>query len=143
MTTEIGAGRAENTPADATARRHARRIATLIDRLPNRIQPAIRWLRRPASWWVRIPAGALLVIGGILSILPFLGLWMLPFGLILLAEDFPALRRMRDRFLDWIERGRPLRFAVGEAPDTSPISIAMAIRPLRAETERGKRRWIG
>ena len=46
----------------------------------------------------------LLILGGVLSILPILGLWMLPLGLILLAEDIAPLRRARDRLLDWIER---------------------------------------
>jgi hypothetical protein len=55
---------------------------------------------------VRIPAGALLIVGGVLSILPFLGIWMLPLGLMLLAEDMPPLRRSRGRVLDWIARHR-------------------------------------
>jgi len=49
----------------------------------------------------------LFCLGGLLAILPVLGLWMLPVGLVLLAEDIPALRRMTDRCLDWIERRRP------------------------------------
>ena len=53
----------------------------------------------------------LLILGGVLSILPILGLWMLPLGLILLAEDIPALHRSRARLLDWLERRRPLWFA--------------------------------
>ena len=36
-----------------------------------------------------------------------LGLWMLPVGLVLLAEDIPAARRMTDRALHWIGRRRP------------------------------------
>jgi hypothetical protein len=49
----------------------------------------------------------LLMIGGVFAILPVLGLWMLPLGLVLLSEDMPPLRRMTDRCLDWIERRRP------------------------------------
>lgn len=41
---------------------------------------------------VRVPLGILLIIGGLLSFLPFLGIWMLPLGLMLLAVDFPVLR---------------------------------------------------
>lgn len=33
------------------------------------------------------------MIGGILSFLPVLGIWMLPLGLILLAIDLPILQR--------------------------------------------------
>jgi len=75
--------------------------------LPARLQRAVKWLRRPSSRWARLPAGALFTIGGVFSILPVLGLWMLPVGLVLLAEDIPALRRMTDRCLAWIERRRP------------------------------------
>lgn len=42
--------------------------------------------------WLRLPLGVLFVLGGIFSILPILGLWMLPVGLILLAFDLPGLR---------------------------------------------------
>jgi len=53
---------------------------------------------------VRIPAGALL-IGG--SILALFGVWMLPPGLMLLAEDVPPLARAITCVLDRIERHRP------------------------------------
>jgi tellurite resistance protein len=55
----------------------------------------------------RIPAAALFIVGGLLSVLPILGLWMLPLGLALLADDSPLLRRARDRLLDWIEHRWP------------------------------------
>ena len=90
--------------ADNAARQSERRLERLIDRLPRRLQRPIRWLRRPSARWLRIPAGLLLIAGGVLSILPILGLWMLPLGLVLLAEDVPMLRRTRDRMLAWIER---------------------------------------
>lgn len=92
---------------DAAARQRERRLERLIDRLPRRLQAAVRWLRRPSSRWLRIPAGMLLIGGGLLSLLPLFGLWMLPLGLVLLAEDVAPLRRGRDRVLDWIERRRP------------------------------------
>lgn len=90
-----------------TARQREQRLERLIDRLPRTLQRTVRWLRRPSSFWVRLPAGVLLIAGGLLSILPFLGIWMLPLGLILLAEDIAPLRRTRDRLLDWIERRYP------------------------------------
>src|SRR5438067_1465939 len=70
-----------------------------------------RWVRRPSARWARIPAGILLVGGGFLAILPIFGLWMIPLGLILLAEDMPLLRRLRGRSLDWVERRWPQVFA--------------------------------
>jgi hypothetical protein len=93
--------------AQSDAYRRERRIERLIDRLPVRLQGAVRWLRRPSSRWARIPAAILLIAGGLLSILPLLGIWMLPLGVILLSEDIPLLERARERILDWIERRRP------------------------------------
>jgi hypothetical protein len=46
-----------------------------------------------------VPVGFLLIAGGF----PLFGIWLLPLGLILLAEDVAPLRRGRDRLLDWIE----------------------------------------
>ena len=70
-----------------------------INRLFNRIQrrfPAtggfLDWLRRPESRILRIPLAILLVLGGIFSFLPILGIWMLPLGLLLLALDIAFLR---------------------------------------------------
>jgi len=98
-------------PPQHAARDHEhdreRRLELLIRRLPRRFQGAIRWLRQPSARWLRIPAGVLLIIGGLLSILPVLGLWMLPLGLVLLAEDIPPVRRATDRVLAWIEHHRP------------------------------------
>jgi hypothetical protein len=84
-----------------------RRLELLVRRLPQRLQGGVRWLRRPAARWVRIPAGLLLIVASLFSILPILGLWMLPLGLVLLAEDVPPVRRATDRVLAWIERRRP------------------------------------
>jgi hypothetical protein len=39
----------------------------------------------------------LLICGGLLGFLPILGLWMLPLGLLLLAEDVPPLKSARTR----------------------------------------------
>jgi hypothetical protein len=74
------------------------------------MQAITRWLRKPASRWARVPAG-LLIMGGCLAILPVFGLWMLPLGVILLADDIPPLRRLRDRAIGWLERRRPQWFA--------------------------------
>ena len=43
----------------------------------------------------------------LLSFLSILGLWMLPLGLLLLAEDVPPLKSARTRILDWAERRHP------------------------------------
>ena len=87
------------------------RLERLIERLPSSMRPAMRWLRRPSARPVRIPAGVLLCVGGVFGLLPLLGFWMLPAGLVLLAEDVPPLTRARDRMLEWVERRRPHWFA--------------------------------
>lgn len=81
-----------------------RQMRRLERRLPAWAARLLRRLRQPSSRWVRLPAGVLLLVGGILSILPFLGIWMLPLGLLLLAEDLPVLRRPTGRTMVWIER---------------------------------------
>jgi hypothetical protein len=109
-------------PRRGNALRHAtddpreQRLDRLIGRLPQRLQAVIRWLRKPSARWVRIPAGVLLIGGSVRSILPLFGLWMLPLGLLLLAEDVPLLRRGMDRILDWIERRRPHWFSATPPP---------------------------
>nr|WP_236841968.1 hypothetical protein [Bosea sp. PAMC 26642] len=61
--------------------------------VPLWLGSALRWLRHPASRWLRIPVGVLLMVGGVFAILPGLGIWMLPLGLLLLAADIPFLRK--------------------------------------------------
>ncbi|ODT65053.1 MAG: hypothetical protein ABS75_32955 [Pelagibacterium sp. SCN 63-23] len=72
------------------------RLNRLFDRLERRIPGlAAGWLarvRRPEARWVRIPLGIVLVLGGIFSFLPVLGIWMLPLGLLLLAVDLIFLQ---------------------------------------------------
>ena len=77
----------------------ASKSSARLDRLYARIGRKIpvsagflAWARRPSARLVRIPIGLLLVAGGVFSILPILGLWMLPLGLMLLAIDFPPLQ---------------------------------------------------
>ncbi|MBR0781207.1 hypothetical protein [Bradyrhizobium iriomotense] len=83
------------------------RLDKLVHRLPPRMGDTVTYLLKPSSRWVRIPSGGLLVVGGVLSFLPVLGVWMLPLGLALLAEDVPALRSSRSKVFDWIERRKP------------------------------------
>lgn len=74
----------------------ADRLNRLFDRLERRIPAAAaNWLmriRRPEARWIRIPLGVLLVLGGVFSFLPVLGIWMLPLGLLLLALDLIFLQ---------------------------------------------------
>jgi hypothetical protein len=81
-----------------------RQLDRLEQELPERAARFLRWLRAPSSRWVRIPAGILLIVGGVFSFLPILGLWMVPLGALLLAQDIPFLRRPVGRALLWLER---------------------------------------
>jgi len=81
-----------------------RHFAWFEERLPPRPAKFVAWLRKPSSIWVRIPLAILLILGGIFSILPVLGLWMLPVGLLLFAQDVPWLQPPLARMLGWIER---------------------------------------
>lgn len=91
-----------------------RRLDRLEHWLPRWIAGPLRWLRAPAARWVRIPVGVLLIVAGLFSFLPLLGLWMLPLGLLLLAQDLPFLRRpvrwgtimLERRWLRWRRRRR-------------------------------------
>ena len=87
-------------------------------RLPDSCARCSRYLRQPQSRLVRVPAAVLLMLGGVFSILPVLGIWMLPLGLLLLAVDLPALRPPLARMLHWIERKWPGKTA--PPPAASP-----------------------
>ena len=121
-------------PNLAITRHNERRLGRLIDRLPDRVQKTTRWLRRPSSRLFRIPVGVLLVGGGFLGMLPLLGFWMLPLGLMLLAEDMRPLRWARDRVLDWIERRWPHWFIGDEVASTTlaPPSLSLSHPPSMA-----------
>jgi hypothetical protein len=71
--------------------------------LPNWSSRFLRWLRQPSSRSARILVSALLVLGGVFSFLPVLGLWMLPLGLIIISQDLPFLRAPLVRAFRWIE----------------------------------------
>jgi len=78
---------------------HHRRARRRLDRQIEQIARALPALRRPLAvlrakgWWIiRAPMAILLILGGLLSFLPVLGIWMLPLGFLLLAIDLPMLR---------------------------------------------------
>jgi hypothetical protein len=81
-----------------------RHFAWFEAKLPPRPAKFVRWLRRPSSRLVRIPLAILLVVGGVFSFLPILGLWMLPLGLLLIAQDVPFLQKPLAQMLGWFER---------------------------------------
>lgn len=83
--------------------------------LPDWASRHVRRLRHPRAVWLRVPAAIALTGGGVLSVLPGLGLWMLPVGLALLAHDVPPMQRPLARMLSFtngkIEKMRSRRAA--------------------------------
>lgn len=80
------------------------RVEGLLGRLPDAVASRIRWLRHPDRRIIRIGAAILLTLGGVFSILPVLGIWMLPLGLALLAEDWPGLKPRLETAALFVER---------------------------------------
>ncbi|MCU0802600.1 MAG: hypothetical protein MUD11_12650 [Rhodobacteraceae bacterium] len=94
-------------------RRFHRQFEALSRLLPA-LRGPLRVLRGNRWLLVRLPLALVFIAGGLLSFLPFLGVWMLPFGLLLLAVDLPFLRgpisalmvRLRRRIGRWLARRR-------------------------------------
>jgi hypothetical protein len=76
----------------------------LEQELPNWLGRKLRWLRSPKSRWVRIPLAILLILQSAVFFLPFAGLHLLPVGLLLIAQDIPALKRPVARAMLWLLR---------------------------------------
>jgi hypothetical protein len=91
-----------------------RRLNGLIERLPGWLESFVRWVRQPKLVWLRAILGVLLMIGSVFSILPAFGIWMLPLGIILLAQDIAPLRRLVYRLINWTAERKPKWF--GEQP---------------------------
>jgi hypothetical protein len=81
-----------------------RHFAWFEARVPPPLAKFLGWVRKPSSRFARAPLAMLLIVGGIFSFLPVLGLWMLPLGLLLIAQDVPFLQGPMARMLGWIER---------------------------------------
>jgi membrane-bound ClpP family serine protease len=85
-------------------RRIQRQFDQIETALPGWAARMLAWLRRPSAMLIRIPLGFLLVLGGIFSFLPVLGIWMLPLGLMLLAIDIPLLQGPVSKAIIWGKR---------------------------------------
>ena len=81
------------TPECHEKRKLDRLIDRLNDKLPDRISNMVAWRVSPSGMLIRLPLGLLLIVGGVFAFLPFLGLWMIPLGLLLIAVDVPPVRR--------------------------------------------------
>jgi hypothetical protein len=72
----------------------------LQDELPKPAAKPLQKLRRPDWKWVRMPAGILLLISGVISTTPGLNSRFAA-GLALLAIDVPFLRKPTARGIKW------------------------------------------
>lgn len=71
--------------------------------MPKWAARTIKWARRPGAFWVRMPLGVLLLVGGTVGkIVPGLGFWMLPPALALLSVDVPFMRGPMAKLLSFI-----------------------------------------
>ena len=80
--------------ADRDAKKVERQLDRISAGLPSGVGGFLRWLRSPLSRWVRIPAGLLLIIGGVVG---FVGVgildgaaWRLVWASANLVEIFTA-----------------------------------------------------
>jgi hypothetical protein len=81
-------------PPVTTTKAELNRYFQMIDRrVPISVSQFIRWLRMPSSFAVRLVIAILLILGGIFSFLSVLGIWMLPLGSLLIAQDVPLLQK--------------------------------------------------
>jgi 4-alpha-glucanotransferase len=74
------------------------------EKMPGWMARFVGWIRKPELRWGRIIAGVLLVLFGFVGFLPVLGFWMVPLGLLLLAQDVTFLRRPTINAIHWVER---------------------------------------
>ena len=109
------------------------RIESLVAKLPDWARRAVTWLRQPSRRVLRIGAALLFIVGGCLSILPVLGLWMLPLGLALLSQDVPALKPYLERAARWCDR----KWASWRGGPNAPKTALQPARRPRAQIERG------
>ena len=88
--------------AMTTTKAELNRYFQMIDRrVPISVSQFIRWLRMPSSFAVRLVIAILLILGGIFSFLPVLGIWMLPLGL-LLQKPLVAAFAWVERKCEWL-----------------------------------------
>jgi hypothetical protein len=96
---------ARSALSDGAVRRELDRYLNKIGAyLPAWFCRTVVRLRKPSRVLLRVAVALLLIVGGFLSFLPVLGLWMLPLGLIILSQDLPFLQRPLLRVFQWVDR---------------------------------------
>lgn len=78
-------------------------VEKYADKIPRPLGRLIRWMRKPELRWLRLIAGILFICCGFVGFLPILGFWMVPLGLIILAQDSKWLQRPTLKAITWFE----------------------------------------
>jgi 4-alpha-glucanotransferase len=98
---------ASKNEGDETAKTDAEQLDAIVekyaDKIPRPLGRFIRWMRKPELRWVRLIAGILFIICGFIGFLPILGFWMVPLGVIILAQDSKWLQRPTLNAIRWLE----------------------------------------
>jgi hypothetical protein len=81
---------------------------SLGTRMAHKVRIFDRHWHLPRSKPIRIGLGILLIAGGLLGLLPVLGFWMIPLGLLVLSVDIPIVRRWRRQLAVWWHRDRKI-----------------------------------
>lgn len=79
-------------------------VESMEARTRQRFSRMVAWIPRRKGRKVRLALGVFLVVGGMLGlVLPVAGIWMIPLGLLVLAEDVPRLRGPAAWITGWLE----------------------------------------
>jgi len=93
---------------DATKKTDAQKLDAIVekyaDKIPRPLARFIRWVRKRELRWLRLIVGVLFVLFGFVGFLPIFGFWMVPLGLIILAQDSKWLQRPTLGAIMWLER---------------------------------------
>jgi hypothetical protein len=81
-------------------------VRKLKRRMPDPAAAATGWLEN-SSVWLRWPVAIVLIVAGCFGFLPVLGFWMIPLGLILIAQDVPFIRAPLARLFAYVARKWP------------------------------------
>jgi hypothetical protein len=72
---------------------------------PASFSRVLRWIRKRRGRKARLAMGAALVGLGVLGpVLPVAGVWMIPIGLLLIAEGMPTMQEHVAELPLWLER---------------------------------------
>lgn len=69
---------------------------------PRFVVRGLESVRGPGKRWLRVPLGFFLILCSFFWFLPVVGLEFLPLGLLVLAEDVPALHKPVGRGMMWL-----------------------------------------